>query len=654
MFTTKIDFFNYLLYSTLIFVFPIQLYSQIQYFETKLPIIIIDTNGQTIVDEPKINAAMGIIYNGTGQLNKTTDPYNHYNGRIGIEIRGNTSQLYPKKSYAVETRDAASNDLKVSLLGMPSESDWVLYGPYSDKTLMRNALAYYLARKLGNYAPRTRFCEVIINSDYKGIYLLIESIKRDVSRVNIANLTNSDNSGDELTGGYIFKIDSRTGSDTEGWSSPYARDNEPGTGLFYQYHYPKQDKITSEQKLYIKNKVTDFENVMASSFKYDVNIGYYRFLDMDDVVKYFIINEACKNYDFGTASFFLYKDKDSKDPKIHFGPVWDFNISSGNSLAEEFRSPQGWVSDLSYNPWGTPLGRPFWFKFIWNDNTFQNLFKYKMRSVRSNNLSNSVINSAIYNMVNEISDAVDRNFTRWPILNTTIDHAALGTFNNEVEYLKNWWSDRFNWIDSVAGSPISSDSTAPSVPSNFTATSYNGYVHLSWDPNTEDDIWSYKIFRDRGVGDLYMDLLAQVSGNDSTYIDSVNLKNNTTYFYQISAQDNASNESQRSPFISTTTLQVLNNNELEEFRFNQNNPNPFNSNTVITFSLAAGSEAILNIYDMSGRLIKTLLNDYQTLGEHSISWDGTDENGKAVSSGIYLYSANIEGIIHTKKMLFLK
>ena len=95
--------------------------------------------------------------------------YNNYNGKIGIEIRGSSSQQFPKKQYAVETRDLAGNDLDVSLLGFPAESDWILFAPYNDKSLMRDVLVYKIAASMGRYASRSKFCEVVLNDEYVGV-----------------------------------------------------------------------------------------------------------------------------------------------------------------------------------------------------------------------------------------------------------------------------------------------------------------------------------------------------------------------------------------------------------------------------------------------------------------------------------------------------
>ena len=171
--------------------------TELEFTSSNLPLIIINTEGVEIVDEPKITGRMGIINNHEGERNHLTDEYNNYNGFIGIELRGQSSKIYDKKSYGIETRDKAGNDLNVSLLGMPEENDWVLYGPYSDKTLIRNTLSFYLARQMDQYASRTEFCEVFINGEYKGLYVLMEKIKRDSNRVNIAKLNPEDISGED-------------------------------------------------------------------------------------------------------------------------------------------------------------------------------------------------------------------------------------------------------------------------------------------------------------------------------------------------------------------------------------------------------------------------------------------------------------------------
>ena len=157
----------------------------------------INTLGEEIIDEPKIASTLTI----------KKDDSTYYAGNIGIEIRGESSQMFDKKSYGFETWDDNYEDKDVSLIGFPEEEDWILYGPFSDKSLIRNKLIYSLSNLIGMYASKTEFCELIINNDYKGVYVFMEKLKRDKNRINIEKLTETDIDENLITGGYIIKID---------------------------------------------------------------------------------------------------------------------------------------------------------------------------------------------------------------------------------------------------------------------------------------------------------------------------------------------------------------------------------------------------------------------------------------------------------------
>ncbi len=180
--------------------------ASVNFQSSNLPILVIDTGGHDIPNEPKLDAHMGIIYNGPGQRNNLSDPLNHYDGFIGIELRGNASLMFPKKPYLFETRDELGENLNVPLLGMPAENDWILRAAYIDRTLLRDALAYEMVRRTGQWASRTRHVELVINGGYRGVYVLVESIKPDDDRLDIVRLDPTDISGDALTGGYIYDI----------------------------------------------------------------------------------------------------------------------------------------------------------------------------------------------------------------------------------------------------------------------------------------------------------------------------------------------------------------------------------------------------------------------------------------------------------------
>ncbi len=362
--------------------------SVIEFTSSNLPIVVINTNGQEIPNDIKITADMGVIYNGEGVRNYLTDPYNNYNGKIGIEIRGSSSQQFPKKQYAVETRDLAGNDLDVSLLGFPEESDWILFAPYNDKSLMRDVLAYKIASSMGRYASRSKFCEVLLNGEYIGVYVLLEKVKRDANRVNIKKLEPPDISGDALTGGYIIKIDKTDGENNDGWYSTYLPYPQAQYSVFYQYHYPKPDEIVQQQKDYIQNKIFQFETMMSlSSNISDSATGYPKFLDTDSFVDFFIVNEAAKNVDGYRLSTYLYKDKDSRNPKIFAGPVWDFNLGFGNADYYDGWLTTGWqlqlLTDYQNMPSGEPFLTPNWWRKLFDDTAFRNQVYARWQNVKT-------------------------------------------------------------------------------------------------------------------------------------------------------------------------------------------------------------------------------------------------------------------------------
>jgi len=424
------------------------------YVGSNLPLIMIRTNNQQIQAEIKITVDLGVIDNGPGQLNFPTDTWNHYNGKAGIEYRGSSSMGFPKKNMGFETRLADGSDAVVSLLGLPEESDWVLHGPYSDKSLIRNYLAYSLASAMGNYAPRTRMCEVYLNGVYQGFYVLIEKIKRDKNRVNIAKLEPADVAGIDLTGGYIVKIDrSADGSYTDGFFSDY---DGTGTGggprqkkVFYAWHYPKREDILPAQKNYIMNKIRDFENLMKNQLYSDPKIGYSSYIDVMSFIDYWILVELSKNTDGYRLSTFLHKDRDDRNPMIRMGPVWDYDLAFGNANYLDAFNTYGWNYLVSADGWGNP----FWWERFLNDSQFRNKLKCRWNELRNTVLSNNSVVSVIDQAISQIGDAADRNFAKWPIQGMYIwPNQFVGkSLAEDVNYMKNWVVNRMTWIDNYLG-----------------------------------------------------------------------------------------------------------------------------------------------------------------------------------------------------------
>jgi hypothetical protein len=416
---------------------------------SNLPIIVINTNGQEIPDDPKITADMGIVYNGEGVRNKVTDPFNHYNGKIGIEVRGQSSQMFPMKSYSIELWDNAGASLDKSLFGLPKESDWVLYAPYTDKTLMRNFLAYTFSREMGHWAANCRYVEVVVNGDYKGIYVFMEKIKRGSGRVPVSKIATTDVSGDAVTGGYIFSID----KEADGWySAVYPPYGTSGQNIRYSYIYPKLTSIVTAQQNYLKSYVDSFEAALKGDQFQDKITGWRKFADEASFIDYSIVNELSRNVDGYRLSAYFNKDRQSKGGKIFAGPAWDYDLAFRNANYCRGAETTGWAyqfnRDCPQDFWQVPF---WWYQFE-KDSAYQSAFRCRWKQVREASLSDTRIFKLIDSVVALTAEARTRHFQRWPILGQYIwpnPQPIPATYDGEISSLKEWLTARISWISSA-------------------------------------------------------------------------------------------------------------------------------------------------------------------------------------------------------------
>ncbi len=423
--------------------------AQVELTESNLPIVTINTNGLSIPDEPKITTDMRIVFNPNG-LTKPTDTANIYFGKVGIETRGSTSQsLSPKKPYSIEFRDSVGNNREVALFkGWTKIEDYALTAPYTDKSLIREALTYHLAGTIMPYAPKTRFCELILNGNYQGIYQITESIKR--KRLGISKADSLATSGDALTGGYILKIDKTTGEPTgisTGFNSQIIGAN--GQKTYYLYHYPKPEDIKPAQVTYIKALVREFEAVMNGDKFDDDTEGYAKYFDVETLIDYCIMNELTNNVDGYRLSTYFFKDKNSINPKFKMGPVWDYNITLGNANYCSGGETNVWAYQFNDRCPSDYWGVPFWFEKLFSDAKFKKKFKERWEFLRQNQLSTPHIMGAIDSFTTLLSAAQQRNFTKWNILNTYVwpNLKVNGSYTGEITYLKDWLTLRLFWLD---------------------------------------------------------------------------------------------------------------------------------------------------------------------------------------------------------------
>lgn len=461
----------------LVFLFTANVKSQ-TFTDSNLPIVIINTDIDPntsqpieIPDDPKVLASMKIIKRPDGTRNYLTDSntaaYLNYNGRIGIELRGSSSQSLPKKPYGFTTLKAnnTSNN-NVSLLGMPVENDWILNSLAFDPSCIRDYISYNLSRQIGDYATRTVYCEVVINNEYKGLYILQEKVKSNVNRVNVIKMADTDNTLPNVSGGYITKADKTTGGDPVAWTmSSYT-----GSSVDFIHELPKPENVTIEQNDYIKNQFKNLE-ITTTAHNTDLATGYSSIIDVPSFVDYMILAELASNVDSYQYSTYFHKDKQGK---LRAGPIWDFNLTYGNDLFS-------WGFDRSkYDVWqfsnGDNEGARFW-QDLFNDTTFKCYFtkRWNELTLQGKPLNYNSLTQFIDETVSYISEAKARENQKWG----TIPNDAL-----EISNLKSFLSNRISWITGQLGSfSACSNIETPSLV--ITKINYNPGVSATF-PTSND------------------------------------------------------------------------------------------------------------------------------------------------------------------------
>jgi len=312
---------------------------------------------------------------------------------------------------------------------MPEENDWVLNSLAYDASLIRNYLSYDLARSTGNYAPRGVYCEVIINDDYKGLYVFMEKIKIDSARVNIVEMDEADNSTPDVTGGYIIKADKTTGGDPVAWTM----DSYNGS-TNYLHDNPNPFEVTTAQSNYIRSQFIEFQDMMDGQNASVVH-GFPSIIDVPSFIDYMLISEITSNADSYQYSTFFHKDRNGK---LRAGPVWDYDLTYGNDLFF-------WGLDRShtdvwqFDNWDN-TGSRFW-KDLYDNSTFRCYLSKRWNELIAENqpLNYSVIVNKIDRISEHISEAAARENYRW---------GNSGNRMAEVANMKEWLKQRMIWMGS--------------------------------------------------------------------------------------------------------------------------------------------------------------------------------------------------------------
>jgi CotH kinase protein/Chitobiase/beta-hexosaminidase C-terminal domain/Lamin Tail Domain len=467
-------------------------------FTSDLPIMVVENFGAgaiPAVDATLLQTARMAVYDppvGTSVLSGTADSC----FRIGIKRRGNSSRNWEKGQYRVELRDEADGDLDAGLLGLPAESDWVLHGPYADKSLIRNDLIYDLGRELGMEAPRTKHFELFLNldggdlksSDYAGVYVLVEKIKQGKNRTNITEMSNTDNLAPEVTGGYIvhfdepFHINEGGGLKPTNWNS--LEIDEPKASTTAQKNYIGQYMDTFAATLgWARGSGANNSGVINN----DPVTGYPAYINADSFVDLILMNELTKNQDAYVSSDYMYKDREGK---LHKGPLWDFNLTMGIGCCHNNPSLKtGWMLGLkfcrggdehSYEPdFLVPLLRDADFRQQWIDKWF------KLR--RYGAFEDAALNARIDSHATPLTAAAQRNFVKWPILGSSsvggFGTPVTATWAQQIDQIKDWLEFRMMWIDSQLPNPVvfSPNPGAVAAGTLVTLTATSGTIYYTTD-----------------------------------------------------------------------------------------------------------------------------------------------------------------------------
>jgi hypothetical protein len=418
-------------------------------FTSPLPIGVIDSLGKT-VSTAQVPAFGFFVNTGAEGRAAITGPID-FVGPAVINVRGKSSAGFAKKQYHFETQDGQGHGKDVSILGFAPESDWVLQGMYSDKSLMRNVLPYRWSNEIGQWAAHTRFIELFLNSDdsavtmsdYIGVYVFMEDIRIGPNRVDIAQLGPGDNAEPAISGGYIIAKDK---------VDPEDQSFSTGRGLSLVLKDPPGPDLTQAQKDWIKNYVNSFEAALYGANFTDPANGYAKYIDVGSFIDNHIIVELSKNIDGFRLSTYYHKDRNGK---LVMGPVWDYDLSLGNANYNDGWNATGWYYSL--------LGDgdyPYW-RRLFEDPEFKLRYADRWFGLRRNLFTTRRLVGMVEDYATLLDEPAGRNYVRWPTLGTYVwpNWFIAKTYREEITWMQGWLAERLTWMDGQIAAEM-----APSPP----------------------------------------------------------------------------------------------------------------------------------------------------------------------------------------------
>ena len=424
------------------------LISNVVSFTSDLPVFVFHSMGKGAPSSTRLNFAQLTVFEPRDGRTRLTDAPT-LSQRAGVQIRGSSTEGVAKSSYKLELWDEFGLDQKRSLLGMPAESDWVLYAPNQfEPVLIHNPFIHQLSRDMGRYSPRTRFVEVYFNrakgtvnsTHYMGIYVLEEKIKIGRDRVAIDELEAENLTPPSVTGGYLLKIDRLDPGDA----------GLTAGGVTLGHVDPKERELRLTQRrpqqTYIQNYMRTFATALTSATWLHPTIGYRGYLDVDAAIDFHVLEVLSGNVDALVLSTYLHKPRGGK---ITFGPHWDFDRALGSTDGRD-SNPRLWATG--------PFFGAAWWNRMFTDKAFWQQWVDRWQELRETHFALGNLHGLIDELAGEVRQAQPREYTKWRV------GLRGGSYESEVRLMKNWLSNRIDFIDrqltqpprfSQLGGPIS-------------------------------------------------------------------------------------------------------------------------------------------------------------------------------------------------------
>lgn len=356
-----------------------------------------------------------------------------FTSRGAAKVRGSSTETTSgKSSFAIEWWDEFNEDIDREILGMPADSEWVLYAPnVYDPVMIHNPFIHELSRQLGEYSPRTRFVELyvqrnngtLLTNQWMGIYVLEEKPSINPNRLDIDNLGSTDTELPDITGGYLLKFDRLDPGDSGivfGGGSVAAVD-------------PKERDMKLPQLApqfnYIKTFLATFSSSLTKANWRDPVTGYQQYIDLQNWVDYHIVEVISGNVDSLVLSAYFHKERNGP---LKWGPHWDFDRALGSTDGRD-ASPRNWNTG--------PFFSATWWSRVLRDPTAWQLWVDRYQLFRQGGMSRSNVNAIIDRFAGEVTPSALRERRKWGV------PFRGGSYQSEVNLMKNWLSNRFDMID---------------------------------------------------------------------------------------------------------------------------------------------------------------------------------------------------------------